>query len=169
MQYRWEYLTLSEFKKLAREEQVCILPIGSLERHGEHMPFGTDTINAHNIACRAAEKEPCVVFPPYWFGQVHEAACFTGTINFPTEMLVKMLEVLLDQIAQNGFKKILLVSSHGGNRSMLEFFNRAMLEKQQGAATAQPAQPEPVKTAEAVKEAAQETVEELLQPFTEEA
>lgn len=130
MQYRWEYLTPSEFKKLTREEQVCILPIGSLERHGEHMPFGTDAINAHNIACRAAEKEPCVVFPPYWFGQVHEAACFTGTINFPTEMLVKMLEVLLDQIAQNGFKKILILNGHGGNGHFLEYFSMSQLDRE---------------------------------------
>jgi len=53
MQIRWEHLTPAEFKKLAREEQVCIVPIGSLERHGEHMPYGTDAIVAHTVACRA--------------------------------------------------------------------------------------------------------------------
>ena len=120
MQIRWEYLTPTQFKKLAREEQVCVLPIGSLERHGEHMPYGTDALIAHEIACRAAQQEPCGVFPPYWFGQVHEASCFAGAINFPTEMLTKMLEMLLDQIAQNGFKKILIVSGHGGNGHFTE-------------------------------------------------
>ena len=129
MQIRWEYLTPPEFEKLAQEEQLCILPIGSLERHGEHMPFGTDTLVAHAIACRAAQQEPCVVFPPYWFGQVHEAACFSGAINFPTDLLCKMLETLLDQIAQNGFKKILILSGHGGNGHFLEYFAMSQMDR----------------------------------------
>ena len=130
MQVRWEYLTPPDFKKLAREEQVCILPIGSLERHGDHMPFGTDAIIVHDICVRAAEKEPCVVFPPYWFGQVHEASCFAGTINFPTDLLCKMLEVLLDQIAQNGFKKILIVNGHGGNNNFLTYFMMSQSDRE---------------------------------------
>ena len=126
MQVRWEHLVPSEFKKLAKEEQVCILPIGSLERHGEHMPYGTDAIIPHEVACRAAQKEPCVVFPPYWFGQVHEASCFAGTINFPGDFLLKMLELVVDQIAKNGFKKILIVNGHGGNTAFLQCFLRSM-------------------------------------------
>ena len=130
MQTRWEFLTPPEFKKLAAEEQLCILPIGSLERHGEHMPFGTDGLVAHKVACLASEQEPCVVFPAWWFGQVHEASCFTGTINFPTDMLCKMLEVLLDQIAQNGFKKILIVNGHGGNIHFLDYFAMSQLDRE---------------------------------------
>ena len=122
MQVRWEHLTPPDFEKLAKEEKLCILPIGSLERHGDHMPFGTDALVAHEIAVRAATEEPCVVFPPYWFGQVHEASCFSGTVNFPTDFLCKMLELLLDQIAQNGFTKILIANGHGGNQNFLQYF-----------------------------------------------
>ena len=103
MQVRWEYLTPPEFKKLVKEEQICILPLGILERHGEHLPYGTDGLSVHAIACRAAELEPCVVFPTYWFGQGHEASCFAGSVNFPPRLLYEMLEVLLDQIARNGW------------------------------------------------------------------
>ena len=53
MQVRWEYLTPPEFKKLVKEEQICILPLGILERHGEHLPYGTDGLSVHAIACRA--------------------------------------------------------------------------------------------------------------------
>jgi len=130
MQVRWEYLTPPEFKKLAREEQICILPIGSLERHGEHLPYGTDGLVAHEIALRAAQIEPCVVFPPYWFGQVHEAAAFAGAINFPTRMLLEMLEVLLDQIAHNGFKKIVIFSGHGGNTHFLDYFAMSQMDRE---------------------------------------
>lgn len=129
MQVRWEHLTPPEFEKLAKEEQVCIFPIGSLERHGDHMPFGTDALIAHEIAVRAAVKEPCVVFPPYWFGQVHEASCFSGTINFPTDFLCKMLEIVLDEIARNGFQKILIVNGHGGNNSFLHYFLLSQVDR----------------------------------------
>lgn len=119
---RWEHLTPPDFKALAQKEGLCVLPIGSLERHGDHMPFGTDGIICHDICVKAAEKENCVVFPTWWFGQVHEAACFTGTINFPTDLQCKILETLLDQIAANGFRKILIVSGHGGNTDFLHYF-----------------------------------------------
>lgn len=129
-QVRWEHLTPPEFEKLAREENVCLLPIGSLERHGEHMPFGTDALVAHEIACRAAQQEPCVVFPPYWFGQVHEAGCFSGTVNFPAALMVQMLQTLLDEIARNGFSKILIVNGHGGNSNFLSYFMMEQINRE---------------------------------------
>ena len=129
MQVRWEHLTPPDFKKLAAEEKLCVLPIGSLERHGDHIPFGTDAIVSHDIAVKAAQLEPCVVFPPYWFGQVHEASCFAGSINFPTDFLCKMLEYVVDEIARNGFEKILIVSGHGGNFNWLQYFIRSQCER----------------------------------------
>ena len=130
MQVRWEYLTPPEFKKLVKEEQICILPLGILERHGEHLPYGTDGLSVHAIACRAAELEPCVVFPTYWFGQGHEASCFAGSVNFPPRLLYEMLEVLLDQIARNGFKKIVIFSGHGGNSHFLDYFAMTQLDRE---------------------------------------
>lgn len=126
---RWEYLVPREFEKLVKEEKVCILPIGSLERHGEHMPFGTDAFICHEIAVRAAREEPCVVFPPYWFGQVHEASCFYGTMNFDADFSVKLLQNVLDQIGANGFKKILIVNGHGGNAAMIRYLEFCQLNR----------------------------------------
>ena len=130
MEVRWDYLTPPDFEKLVKEEQLCILPIGCLERHGDHLPFGTDGLVCHDICVRAAQKEKCVVFPTYWFGQIHEAACFTGAINFQTDLLCKMLEQLLDQIASNGFNKILVVSGHGGNTNFLQYFAMSQLDRE---------------------------------------
>ena len=126
---RWIDLTPRDFKKMVQETGVCIVPIGSLERHGEHLPFGCDGVIAETIATRAAELEPCVVFPTWYWGQVHEASCFEGTVNFPPEMLITMLRRLLDQIAHNGFKKIILYNGHGGNDAMIRFLDMAMLDE----------------------------------------
>ena len=130
METRWERLTPPDFKELAKTHKICILPIGSLERHGEHLPFGTDGMVIHHVAVGASKIEPCVVFPPYWFGQVHEAACFTGAINFSPRLTLKILEELLDQIAHNGFEKILILNGHGGNTHMLDYFAMTQLDRE---------------------------------------
>lgn len=130
METRWELLTPPDFKRLAQEEGLCVLPIGSLERHGEHMPYGTDGLVCHEIAYQASLKTPCVVFPTYWFGQVHEASCFAGTVNFPTDLLCQLLQTLLDQIAANGFRKIAIVSGHGGNTDFLHYFAMSQLDRE---------------------------------------
>lgn len=130
MQVRWDHLTPPAFKELVRKEKLCILPMGSLERHGEHLPYGTDGMVAHAIAVGAAQLAPCVVFPPYWFGQVHEASCFAGTVNFPQRLLLEMLETLLDQISHNGFEKILILNGHGGNTDFLRYFAMTQLDRE---------------------------------------
>lgn len=126
---RWDYLVPSDFKKAVEKTGLCIVPTGSLERHGEHLPFGCDMIIAHTVACRAAEIEPAVVFPPYYLMQVHEAACFTGTVNFPQAFAIEAFGLLLKSIAANGFKKILVVNGHGGNSHMLDYFAMSRLDE----------------------------------------
>ena len=73
---QWENLTATDFATAARETGVCVLATGVLEKHSEHLPLGTDFLNGHRIACLAAEQEPAVVFPPFYFGQIYEARCF---------------------------------------------------------------------------------------------
>ena len=55
---QWENLTAGEFKKAMENTGVCIIAMGVLEKHGDHLPLGTDFLNGHKLACLAAEKEP---------------------------------------------------------------------------------------------------------------
>lgn len=126
---KWTDLVPSEFARLARKERVCVVPVGSLERHGEHIPFGCDLVVAETVAQRAAELEPCVVFPGWFLTQVHEAACFTGTVNLPQALAVEVLSKLLDSIAANGFEKIVLLNGHGGNNAFLDYFSMSQLDE----------------------------------------
>lgn len=126
---QWEHLIPSDFEKLVKETELCIVPTACLERHGEHLPFGCDMIIAHTIACKAAEIEPAVVFPPYIMMQVHEAACFTGSVNYPQAFAIEAFGLLLKSIASNGFKKILVVNGHGGNPGMLDYFSWSRLDE----------------------------------------
>jgi creatinine amidohydrolase len=127
---KWVDCVPSEFEKLARTEGLCVVPMGSLERHGEHIPFGCDMVIAETIAEKAADKTPCVVFPGYFLAQVHEAACFSGTVNLPQAMAVDVLSNVLRGIAGNGFRKIVILNCHGGNGAFLDYFSMSQLDEE---------------------------------------
>ncbi len=124
---RWEALTADDFAQAVKDTGVCCLPLGVLERHGPHLPLGTDYLNVHKICCRAAEKEEAVVFPPFYYGQIYEARCFPGAVTLRPELLLELLRAVLDEIGRNGFKKIILVNGHGGNTALLRFLAQCSL------------------------------------------
>ena len=124
---QWEHLTSSEFKSAVQETGVCVVPLGVVEKHSEHLPLGTDFLNAHRIACRAAEIEPAVVFPPFYFGQIYEARCFPGTIMLRPTLLIELLQGVFDEIGRNGFDKIVVYNGHGGNNHLLGFLAQCSL------------------------------------------
>ncbi len=125
---RWEYLREEEFKTAINESKgVCVLPIGCLEKHGQHLPIGTDSILATQIVRKAAEREPVCVFPTLHFGEKTGAGEFLGTIILSTELRLKLLGEICDEIARNGFHKILIFNGHGGNQAMISQFSRSTL------------------------------------------
>lgn len=123
----WSKLTAKELKKEAEETGVCLLAMGVLEKHGEHLPLGTDYLNAYKLAVKAARKEPAVVFPPFYFGQVYEARCFPGAVTLEPELLHKIVQGVLDEIGRNGFEKIVILNGHGGNNNFIKFLAQAQL------------------------------------------
>lgn len=124
---QWENLTSREFADAVRETRVCILSVGVLEKHSTHLPLGTDYLSCHRIACLAAEKEPAVVFPPFYFGQIYEARCFPGTLTLKPTLLLEVIQGVLDEIGRNGFRKIILHNGHGGNWNLLRFLAQCSL------------------------------------------
>lgn len=124
---QWEHLTASEFSRAVRETGVCVLALGVIEKHGEHLPLGTDFLNGHRIACMAAEIEPAVVFPPFYFGQIYEAQCFPGTVTLCPTLLLELLQGVCDEIGRNGFRKIVLYNAHGGNWYLVRFLAQCAL------------------------------------------
>ncbi len=124
---QWENLTSEEFDAAVRETDVCVVTFGVIEKHGQHLPLGTDFLNAHKIACLAAEKESAVVFPPFYFGQIYEARCFPGTVTLKPTLLMDLILGVFDEIGRNGFKKIIAYNGHGGNWFLLQFLAQCTL------------------------------------------
>ena len=119
----WENLRSGEFKEAVEKcNGVCVIPIGCVEAHGIHMPLGCDTIKAKEFALRASEIEPVCIFPAMYFGEKSGAGEYPGTIIFPDTLIWEILEHSCYEIARNGFKKIIILSSHGGNTNMINAF-----------------------------------------------
>ncbi len=127
---RWEELTSDEFAQAVIETtRTCVISLGIIERHGPHMPLGTDLINGMHICTEAARREPAVVFPPWYLGQIYEAKCFPGTITIDPKMTLELLLAVLDEIGRNGFTRIVLYCAHGGNIWLSRFLTQCMLAR----------------------------------------
>jgi len=124
---RWEELTGPDLAEAAKATGLCIVPVGSLEYHGPHLPLATDALNAHAVACLAAEREPAIVFPPHYFGQLNCARHFPGGVAIEPRLLGELLAAVCDEIHRNGFAKILLHNGHGGNQHLLHNFAQCEL------------------------------------------
>jgi len=128
--YRMEELTAPDFvKAVEKSAKTIILPIGVMEKHGPQLPLGTDLYTAREFALRAAAKEYTVVFPWYYFSQINEARHQPGTIAYSPELIWKALQETLNELARNGFDKIIIVNGHGGNNAFLNFFGMAQLSE----------------------------------------
>lgn len=126
----WEELTAAEFRAGIQQSQgTCLLPFGILEKHGAHLPLGTDLLGVRYAALHAAEEEYAIVFPEYYFGQIFEAKHEPGTMAYSTHLQLDLLQETTDEMARNGCKKIIIVNGHGGNENLLPFFAQTQLEK----------------------------------------
>jgi creatinine amidohydrolase len=127
---RWEELAAAEFHSAIEQSKgTCLLPFGILEKHGPHLPLGTDLLDVRYATLHATEQEYAVVFPEYYFGQIFEARHEPGTIAYSAHMQMELLQETTDEMARNGCKKIIIVNGHGGNENLLPFFAQSQLEK----------------------------------------
>jgi creatinine amidohydrolase len=125
---KWEELSAPDFvEAIKRSQGTCLLPFGILEKHGPHLPLGTDLINVRHISLAAAEQEYAVVFPEYYFGQIFEARHEPGTVAYSPQLQLQLLQETTDEMARNGCKKILIINGHGGNEHLLPLFAQAQL------------------------------------------
>ena len=116
-------LTFKHIAEMDIARSIAIVPIGSMEQHGPHLPIGMDTAVAQALA-EAALKELAgkvghILLPVIPIGQSPEHMDYPGTISFSAETFLGVLKDICASLAHHGFKKILFVNGHGGNISML--------------------------------------------------
>ena len=127
---RWEELTAADFRQAIQQSKgTCLLPFGILEKHGPHLPLGTDLLNVRFASLQAVQQEYAVVFPEYYFGQIFEAKHEPGTVAYSLDIQLRLLQETTDEMARNGCKKIVIVNGHGGNEHLLPLFAQSQMDK----------------------------------------
>ncbi|MHB8194314.1 MAG: creatininase family protein [Bellilinea sp.] len=121
--YRLENISFKQVDELDRAKTIVILPCGSMEQHGPHLPNGMDTQVATKVAelvCQNADnKMDCLLLPPVPYGQSPEHMDFPGTISFSAETYITLLKEICGSVARHGFKKMYIINGHGGNISAI--------------------------------------------------
>lgn len=124
--YEYDRLTWPELRQAAREERVIVLPVGTTEQHGPHLPLEVDTYLCRRVCEGAAELAPeeLLLMPslPYGFNWHH--IDFPGTIGIAWDTYVRFLLDILRSVAHHGFRRALIVNGHGSNRILVEMAAR---------------------------------------------
>lgn len=98
-----------------RAARVAVLPVGSLEQHGDHLPLSTDTIVACAVAERVATTYGLRLLPPVTFSCSHEHAAWPGTVSLRASTLISLIEDIAGSLRASGMEKLVIVNGHGGN------------------------------------------------------
>jgi len=103
----------------------AVLAVGSTECHGDHLPFGTDTLVAEHLAeAVAARVEGVMLLPPLPFGMSEHYAMFPVAISLSTETLMRVLRDVFDSLMAHGLRKLLIINGHDGNIPAIEAVSR---------------------------------------------
>lgn len=125
-QHRYELLTWPEINEAIRQEKVIVLPVGSTEQHGHHLPLDVDAKLVTAVALAAGERSPAdmLVLPSVAYGYCHHVMDFPGTINISPTTFVNFLLDVTRSVAYHGFKKIIIINGHGSNHPLVEQVGR---------------------------------------------
>jgi len=125
-EYRYHRLTWEEMNDAIAAQKVVILPTGSVEQHGPHLPLDVDVFLTESVCLevgrRAADR--ALVLPPVPFGLNAHHLDFPGTIHIEPETFIAFCLNVTKSVAYHGFKKILVVNGHGSNMPLADLVAR---------------------------------------------
>ena len=104
-----------------------ILPLGSLESHGDHLPFGTDAMTAHLLALGIASRIPkTAVLPPVSYGMSEHYKEFSFTVSLKPETETAIIRDILESVQREGIRKVFILNGHDGNIPSIEIASRSV-------------------------------------------
>ena len=125
-EYRYEKLTWPEINEAIGANQVCVVPCGAVEQHGDHLPLDVDLVCPNGIARGVGEAHPekLLVLPTIAYGYTGHVMDFPGTINTHYQTFIEQVLDVTRSLAYHGFKKIILLNGHGSNMPNLDLAAR---------------------------------------------
>ncbi|MFN7994950.1 MAG: creatininase family protein [Bryobacteraceae bacterium] len=120
--YRYEEFTWPEIRQAVEQNRVAVLPVGTVEQHGPHLPLVTDVLTCGEMSRRAVERAPgeSILLPPVYYSFNEHHMDFPGTIAVEGQTIIDYVTAIGRSLARHGFRKILIVNGHGSNVPFLD-------------------------------------------------
>jgi creatinine amidohydrolase len=130
----WRRLRADQLRDMARQDALVILPLGSIEQHGPHLPVEVDSRLGEEVALRAARVmadrgQPVLVLPMFWPGVSEHHMSFGGTITIGFDTYRAVVEDIIRSVLRAGFRRIALLNGHGGNENGLRVITDELTPK----------------------------------------
>lgn len=109
-----EELTMPAFEAGLRKSRTVLIPFGSVEEHGQHLPLGTDTFQADDVCRKLAERRPLFVAPAIFYGVCRSTGGHPGTVSIRTETLKALTIDIVRSLYHQGLRNVVLLSGHAG-------------------------------------------------------
>jgi creatinine amidohydrolase len=134
MKYRYAEMSWPECKVAADAKRVAVLPTGTYEDHGHHLPIDVDVVLATTICDQAVARIPteAVLIPPVTHGYSPHHMDFPGTITISWQTFVNYVKDVCLSLAHHGFTRILIVNGHGSNTPLVEMAARLAIVESEG-------------------------------------
>lgn len=130
------YLTWTEIEQMPNKENVVIIqPIGAIEQHGPHLPIAVDSAISLGVLGKALgqldAQIPAYALPCLYYGKSNEHWGFPGTITLSATTLMSVIKEMAQSIYRSGFRKLVLMNSHGGQPQIMEIAARDIHQEHQ--------------------------------------
>ena len=112
------HMTSPEVAALLEKTDMVIIPVASMEQHGNHLPIGTDFINGVERCKLIAQERDILVAPVLMVGQSPYHMGFAGTMTLSAETIIKVHLEAVESLIRHGFKRFIIMNAHGGNRAI---------------------------------------------------
>ncbi|HEY0421105.1 MAG TPA: creatininase family protein [Acetobacteraceae bacterium] len=124
MEIEWRKLRAEQLRDCSARGAMVILPLGSIEQHGPHLPVEVDSMLGEQVALRTARRmtdagNPALVLPMLWTGVSEHHMSFGGTITLDLPTYAAVVEGILRSVLRHGFRRVVLLNGHGGNENGL--------------------------------------------------
>ncbi|WP_243414624.1 creatininase family protein [Sporosalibacterium faouarense] len=123
------YMTRDDVQERITEFPVAILPLGATEQHGHHMPLGVDTILAHELSKKVADKTGALVLPPMPFGYSWVWRDIAGTISLQQHHVEMIIKDVAHSVERYGIKLLVVINGHDANKASMKYAVRELVDE----------------------------------------
>jgi creatinine amidohydrolase len=129
-EFRLAHLTWPEARELIADNPLVILPVGSTEAHGPHLPLDVDSHQVGHVAELVAERTNSLVAPTLPYGYATMWMAFPGTITLEADTFQQVLVELVSSVLHHGFKRVMILNGHRPNATSVDVAARRVMDSQ---------------------------------------